>query len=63
MAVVRLRLRLTVLGFEWAERCTLGPRPAIRSSRPCRCDESLIGSVISVVPVHAETVTASKAEV
>ena len=63
MAVVRLRLRLTVLGFEWAELCTLGPRPAIRSSRPCRCDESLIGPVISVVPLHAETVIASKAEV
>ena len=59
MAVVRLRLRLTVLGFEWAERCTLGRHR--RSSRPCRCDESLIGPVIAVVPLRAETVIASKA--
>ena len=61
-AVVRLGLGLAFLGYEWPELCTLGPGPAIHSSSACRCEGSVVGPVISVVPLRAETVIASNAE-
>src|SRR5947209_16342849 len=42
--------------------CTDNPRPAIRSSSPCRCDGSMIGPVMSVLPSWAKIVIPSNAD-